>query len=179
MIKKSRNHSCCPFFFSSSHQVITTYDFQSQFYQLYPQLKVTLINLDFNAYTTTAKQIGSACFKTKKKRAELQFLWARYETLPFSSRHSTAPQMQLSFPLCLFLLSPPSFGLMLISCFELRPAFTPLPNWPSPHPPISMRAYLLFTAPRGYLSFSPLHCECHGDTRIPQSAGPDPPAAPP
>lgn len=37
-----------------------------------------------------------------------------------------------------------------------------------------MRAYLLFTAPRGYLSFSPLHCECHSDTRIPQSTGPDP-----
>lgn len=46
-------------------------------------------------------------------------------------------------------------------------------NPPNPLP-ISMRAYLLFTAPRGYLSFSPLHCECHGDTRIPQSAGPDP-----
>ncbi len=39
---------------------------------------------------------------------------------------------------------------------------------------MSLRAYLLFTAPGGYLSFSPLHCDCHGDTQIPRSAGLDP-----
>lgn len=96
-----------------------------------------------------------------------------YEILPLSRRHSFVPQIQLSFPICLFLLSLP-FRLLLISCFELHPAFNPLLI-----PLISIKAYLLFTAPRGYLSFSLLHCECHGDTRIPQSAGPDPPPAPP
>lgn len=118
--------------------------------------------------------------KRQKEGAELQFLWARYETLPFSSRHSTAPQMQLSFPLCLFLLSPPILRPYAHFLFWATPGFyPPSPTAPTLRPSISMRAYLLFTAPRGYLSFSPLHCECHGDTRIPQSAGPDPPAAPP
>lgn len=97
--------------------------------------------------------------------------------LPFSWWHSFAAQMQLSFPFCLFLLSP-SFRLILISCCELHTAFS-CPHHFQPPLPISMRAYLLFTAPRGYLSFSPLHCECHSDTRIPQSTGPDPPPAPP
>lgn len=88
--------------------------------------------------------------------------------MQFCPSASFVPQIQLSFPICLFLLSP-SFHLILISCFELHPAFNPFPSFP-----ISIRAYLLFTAPRGYLSFSPLHCECQGDARIPQSGGPDP-----
>lgn len=41
---------------------------------------------------------------------------------------------------------------------------------PSAPPPVSMRAYLLFTARRGYLSFSLPHCDSHGDTQIPWSA---------
>lgn len=45
---------------------------------------------------------------------------------------------------------------------------------PTPLLPVSMRAYLLSAAPGGYLSFSPLHCDCHGDTQIPRSTGPDP-----
>lgn len=98
-----------------------------------------------------------------------EVLGAGYEILPFSLWHSFASQMQLSFPICLFLFSL-SIPLILISCFGLHQAFSP----PSLPITISMRAYLLFTAPGGYLSFSPFHCDCHGDTQIPQSAGPDP-----
>lgn len=104
---------------------------------------------------------------------------AGYETLPFSSWHFFVPQMQLSFPICLFLFSQ-SVPLTLISCFELHQAFSP-PHPPSHHYllPISMSAYLLFTAPGGYLSFSPLHCDHHGDTQIPRSSRSWPPPAPP
>lgn len=73
--------------------------------------------------------------KSPDKQLNLCFcevLWVGYEILPFSWWHSFARQMQLSFPFCLFLLSP-SFRLILISCFELHPAFSHQPPQPPSH----------------------------------------------
>lgn len=81
-------------------------------------------------------------------------------------------QCNYLFPFVCFCFPRPSvlYSFPVVSYTRLLAA----PTTSNPLLPISMRAYLLFTAPRGYLSFSPLHCECHSDTRIPQSTGPDP-----
>lgn len=66
-----------------------------------------------------------------------------YEILPLSCWHSFVPQIQLTFPICLFFLSLP-FCLILISCFELHPAFNP-----PPHPSHKYKSISVIYCPRG------------------------------
>lgn len=119
-------------------------------------------------------QIDLIFEQNRTQKGPERSLRVEYEITPFSRWHSFVPQMQLSF-LNLSVFTLP----VLPSCTHfLFLSYARLLTLPWLPIPISIRAYLLFTGPRGYLSFSPLHCDhrWHPNSTEHRSR---PPAAPP